>query len=95
VGVVEVASEGEAVGKSLDTQGTLVDVWKVCLRVEGSLKGVVRPIGTVGAGIAATGSQRLGLIHTLGRGDEWYGGKSGSFVRWMSAAFILVRGLRR
>jgi hypothetical protein len=56
VGVVEMASEGKAIGESLDTQGTLVDVWEVCLHVEGSLKRIVRPVDTVGAGVAATES---------------------------------------
>jgi hypothetical protein len=70
VDVVEMASESEAVGESFDAQGTLVDVWEVCLYVEVTLKGVVRPIDAVGAGVAATGSQRLGLIHALGGGDE-------------------------
>jgi hypothetical protein len=53
VGVVEVASEGQAVGESLDTQGALVDVWEMCLYVEGSLKGVVGPIDAIDAGVAA------------------------------------------
>ena len=74
------ASEGSAAGESFDAQGTLVDVREVCLRMEGSLERVVRPIGTVDTGIAAAGSQRLGLIHTLGRGDKWYGEKFDSFV---------------
>jgi hypothetical protein len=70
VGVVEMASEGKAIGESLDTQRALVDVWEMCLYVEGSLKGIVRPVDTVGAGVAATESQRLGLVHALGRGDK-------------------------
>jgi hypothetical protein len=64
------ASEGKAIGESLDTQGTLVDVWEMCLFVEISLERVVGPIDAVGAGIAAAESQRLGLIHALGGGDE-------------------------
>ena len=64
------ASEGKAIGESLDAQGTLVDVWEVCLYVEVSLERVVRPIDAVGTGIAAPESHRLGLIHALGRGDE-------------------------
>ena len=67
---MEMASEGKAIGESLDAQGTLVDVWEVCLHVEVSLKGIVRPIDTVGAGIAAAGSQRLGLMHALGKGGR-------------------------
>jgi hypothetical protein len=59
--------EGEASGESLDTQGTLVDVREMRLCVEGSLKGVVGPIGAVSAGIATTGSERLGLVHALDR----------------------------
>jgi hypothetical protein len=58
-----VASEGSAVGESFDAQGALVDMREVCLRVEGTLKGVVRPIDTVDAGVAAAGSQRLVLVH--------------------------------
>jgi hypothetical protein len=65
VGVVEVASEREAVGEPFDAQGTLVDVQEMSLFVEGSFKGIVGPVGAAGTGIAATGSQRLGLMHTL------------------------------
>jgi hypothetical protein len=70
VGVVEMAPEREAVGKPLDAQGALVDVREMCLYVEGSLEGIVRPVGAVGTGVAAAESQRLGLMHTLGEGDE-------------------------
>jgi hypothetical protein len=70
VGVVEVASESEAVGKSLDTQGALVDVWEVRLHVEGLLERVVGPIGAVGTRVAAAESQGLRLIHALDGGGE-------------------------
>jgi hypothetical protein len=57
------ASERDVVGESSDAQRTLVDVWEVRLHVEGSLKGVVRPVDTVGAGITTAGSQGLVLVH--------------------------------
>jgi hypothetical protein len=56
VDLVKMASEGSAVGESFDAQGALVDVWEMCLHVEGSLERVVRPIGTVNAGVTAAGS---------------------------------------
>jgi hypothetical protein len=70
VGVVEVASERETVGEPFDTQGTLVDVWTVCLLVEGPLERVVRPVGAVGTGVTATRSEGLGLVHALVRKGE-------------------------
>jgi hypothetical protein len=70
VDVVEMASERKTVGESLDAQGALMDVREVCLDVEGSLEGVERPVGTIGAGVAAAESQGLGLVHMLGGGDE-------------------------
>jgi hypothetical protein len=51
-----VASEGGAAGESFDAQGALVDVREVCLRMEGSLERVVRPVGAVDAGVTAAGS---------------------------------------
>jgi hypothetical protein len=70
VGVVEMASERETVGEPFDAQGTLVDVREMCLYVEGSLEGIVRPVGAIGTGVATAESQGLGLMHTLGEGDE-------------------------
>jgi hypothetical protein len=70
VGVVEVVSERKTVGEPFDAQGTLVDVREMCLYVEGSLEGIVRPVDAIGAGVAAAESQGLGLMHTLGGGDE-------------------------
>jgi hypothetical protein len=61
--------EGEAGGEALDTQGALVDVREMCLCMEGSLEGIVRPIDAVGARVAAAESQGLGLMHTLDGGD--------------------------
>jgi hypothetical protein len=66
--------EGEASGESLDTQGTLVDVREMRLYMEGSLEGIVRPVGAIGAGIAAAESQGLGLMHALGTRSECDGG---------------------
>jgi hypothetical protein len=63
------ALECGAVGESPDTQGTLMDVREVCLYVEGSFKGVVGPVDAVGAGVAAAGSEGLGLVHALDRRD--------------------------
>jgi hypothetical protein len=74
VDIVEVASEGKAIGEPLDTQGTLVDVWEVRLLVEYPFKGIVRPVDTVGTGITAADSQGLRLIHALGKRDECDGG---------------------
>jgi hypothetical protein len=72
VGIVEMASEGKAAGESFDAQGTLVDVREVHLCMGGSLKGFVRPIGAIGAGIAAATSRGSRLIHAPGeRDDEW------------------------
>jgi hypothetical protein len=70
VGVVEMASECKTVGEPFDAQGTLVDVWAMCLLMEGTLKGVVRPVGAISAGVAAAESQGLGLMHALGERDE-------------------------
>jgi hypothetical protein len=56
VDFVEMTSKGSAVGKPFDAQRALVDVWEMCLRVEGPLEGVVRPIGAVGTGVAAAES---------------------------------------
>jgi hypothetical protein len=95
VGVVEMASEGKAIGKSLDTQGALVDVWEVCLLVECPFKGVVGPVDAVGTGITAADSQGLRLIHALGKRGECDEGWSGCCDRRMRAVFILERGLRR
>jgi hypothetical protein len=67
VDLVEMASERGVVGESSDAQRALMDVWEVRLHVEGSLKGIVGPIDAVSAGIAATGSERLGLVHALDR----------------------------
>jgi hypothetical protein len=69
VDVVEMTPEGEASGKSFDTQGALVDVREVCLDVEGSLEGVKRPVGAIGTGVTAAESQGLGLMHMLDEGD--------------------------
>jgi hypothetical protein len=74
VDLVEMVSEGGTVGESLDAQGTLVNVWKMCLRVEGSLERVVRPIDTVCAGVVPARSQKLGLEHALGERSKWYRG---------------------
>jgi hypothetical protein len=95
VGVVEVASERKTVGEPFDAQGALVDVWAVCLLVEGAFEGIVGPIDAVGTGVAAVESQGLGLMHILDGGDRWCGGSSSCFDRCTSAVFILVRGLRR
>jgi hypothetical protein len=65
VGVVEMASERKTVDEPFGTQGALVDVWTMCLLVEGAFEGVVGPIGTVDTGVAAAGSERLGLVHIL------------------------------
>jgi hypothetical protein len=65
VDVVEMTPEGETSGESFDTQGTLVDVREMRLYVEGSLEGIVRPVGAIGTRIAAAESQGLGLVHTL------------------------------
>jgi hypothetical protein len=70
VDFVEMASERGAVGEPFDAQGALMDVWEMCLCVEGPLKGVVRPVDTVGTGVAAAESQELGLVHALGRRGE-------------------------
>jgi hypothetical protein len=56
VGVVEMASERKTVGESFNAQGTLVDVWAMCLFVEDTLEGIVGPIDAVGTGIAAAES---------------------------------------
>jgi hypothetical protein len=69
VGVVEVASERKTVGEPFDTQGALINVREMCLYVEGSLEGIVRPIDAIGARVAAAESQGLGLMHTLDGGD--------------------------
>jgi hypothetical protein len=74
VGVVEMASKRKTVGEPFDAQGALVDVWAMCLLVEGSLEGIVRPVDAVGTRIAAAESQGLRLIHALGRRDECDGG---------------------
>jgi hypothetical protein len=95
VDFVEMTPKGSVVDESFDAQGTLVDVWEMCLHMEGSLEGVVGPIGAVGTGIAAAESQELGLMHTSDRGGERCGGELSSLDRRMSAVFILVRGLRR
>jgi hypothetical protein len=56
VGVVEVTSECETVGEPFDAQGALMDVWAMCLLVEGALEGIVGPIDAVGTGVAAAKS---------------------------------------
>jgi hypothetical protein len=53
VELVEMASESGTVGEPFDAQGALVDVWEVCLYMEGLLKGVVRPVDAIGTGVAA------------------------------------------
>jgi hypothetical protein len=63
VDIVEVASEGKAIGELLDTQGTLVDVWEMRMLVECPFKGVVGPVDTVDTGITAAESQGLVLVH--------------------------------
>jgi hypothetical protein len=68
--LVEMALEGSTVDEPFDTQGALVDVWEMCLHVKGSLERVVRPIDTVGTGVAAAGSQELRLMHALGGRSE-------------------------
>jgi hypothetical protein len=70
VGVVEMASERKTVGELFDAQGALVDVREVCLYMEGSLEGIVRPIDAIGARVAAAESQGLGLMHMLDGGDR-------------------------
>jgi hypothetical protein len=70
VTLVEMASERGVVSESSDAQGTLMDMREVRLYVEGSLKGVVGPVDAVSAGVMATGSERLGLVHALDRKDE-------------------------
>jgi hypothetical protein len=70
VDLVEMSSEGDAIDEAFDAQGTLVDVGEMHLYVEELLKGVVGPIDTVGTGVTATGSERLGLVHALDRKDE-------------------------
>jgi hypothetical protein len=70
VGVVEVASERKTVGEPFNAQGALVDVWAMCLLVEGAFEGIVGPIDAMGTGIAAAESQGLGLMHTLDGGDR-------------------------
>jgi hypothetical protein len=74
VGVVEMASECKTVGEPFDAQGAVVDVWAMCLFVEGAFEGVVGPIDAVGTGVTTTGSERLGLVHALDRKDERCGG---------------------
>jgi hypothetical protein len=69
VDVVEMASERETIGKPFDAQGALMDVWEMCLYVEGSLEGIVRPIDAIGARVATAESQGLGLMHMLDGGD--------------------------
>jgi hypothetical protein len=64
------ASERDAVGEPSDAQGTLVDVWEMCLCMEGPLEGVVRPVDAVSTGVASAGSQGLELIHALDGRDE-------------------------
>jgi hypothetical protein len=94
VDLVEITSKGGAVGEPFDAQGTLVDMWEVCLRVEGSLEGVVRPVSAVDTEIVVARSQELGLVHALDERGKQCGGWSSSSDRQMSAAFILARGLR-
>jgi hypothetical protein len=48
---VEMTSESGAIGESFGAQRALMDVREVCLYVEGSLKGIVRPVDAVGAGV--------------------------------------------
>jgi hypothetical protein len=69
VGVVEMASERKTVGESFDAQGALMDVREMCLYMEGSLEGIVRPIGAIGTRVAAAESQGLELMHALDGGD--------------------------
>jgi hypothetical protein len=56
VGVVEVTSERKAVGEPFDAQGALVDVWAMCLFVEGAFEGIVGPVDAMGARVAAAES---------------------------------------
>jgi hypothetical protein len=56
VGVVEMASERKTVGESFDAQGTLVDVWAMCLLVEGTFEGIVGPVDAIGTRVAAAES---------------------------------------
>jgi hypothetical protein len=70
VGVVEVASERKTVGESFNAQGALVDVWTMCLLVEGAFEGIAGPIDAMGTGIAAAELQGLGLMHILDGGDR-------------------------
>jgi hypothetical protein len=56
VGVVEVTSERETGGEPLDAQGAVVDMWAMCLFVEGAFEGIVGPVDAMGARIAAAES---------------------------------------
>jgi hypothetical protein len=56
VGVVEVASERKTVGESFGAQGALVDVWTMCLLVEGTFEGIVGPVDAIGTRVAAAES---------------------------------------
>ena len=50
---VGMTSEGGLIGKLPVAQRALVDVWEVCLCMEGAQDGIVRPEGTIDAEIAA------------------------------------------
>jgi hypothetical protein len=56
VDVVEMASERKTIGESFDAQGALVDMWAMCLLVEGAFEGIVGPVDAIGARVAATKS---------------------------------------
>jgi hypothetical protein len=65
VSPVGMTSESSLVGELSVTEGTLMDVWKVCLCVEGSQDRVVRPEGAIDAEISTGELWVLG--HVLGR----------------------------
>jgi hypothetical protein len=67
VSPVGMLSEGGLIGELSVTQGTLMDVWEVCLCVEGSQDGIVGPKGAIDAEVAAGKLWILG--HALDRGD--------------------------
>jgi hypothetical protein len=52
VSPVRMSSEGGLVGELSVTQRTLIDVWGVCLSVEGPQDGIVGPKGTIDAEVA-------------------------------------------
>jgi hypothetical protein len=62
VSPVRVTSEGGLVGELSVAQGALVDVWEVCLSVEGSQDGVVGPERTIDAEVSAWELWVLGHI---------------------------------